>query len=102
MVSNDKDINLLVDALFLSQDVLRHDPRELPSQLLGRLHDIIEKDVPLAPQDPRLYPYTRYVKETIYIVSFLAGKLQGRKFQMDFMWSPRFYIAGFHHPLETE
>ncbi|XP_077971854.1 uncharacterized protein LOC120345690 [Styela clava] len=58
-IPRDNDVRLLAEALFLSHDVLSHDPKQLPSQLLGRLHDVIEKDIPSAPEDPRRYPYTR-------------------------------------------
>ena len=56
---HDNDLRLLMEALFLSYNILVHDTNQLPSQLLGRLHDIIEKDIPLAPEDPRKYPYVR-------------------------------------------
>lgn len=59
MKTDDNDVRLLLEALFLSYEVLNSDPSQLPSQLIGRLNDIIESDVPLAPEDPRKYPHAR-------------------------------------------
>lgn len=59
MKTDDSDVRLLLEALFLSYDVLNSDPSQLPSQLIGRLNDIIDSDVPLAPEDPRKYPNAR-------------------------------------------
>ncbi|XP_069055414.1 uncharacterized protein [Pleurodeles waltl] len=52
------DLNLLLEALKLSRKVLLKDPCQLASQLVGRLHQIIEKDKPVAPGDPRVYPFS--------------------------------------------
>lgn len=52
----DKDLNLLLETLNLSRDVLEHDPRQLGSQIVGRVQTIVKRDVPVAPQDPRVYP----------------------------------------------
>ena len=57
--SGDKDLRLLAESLFLSRDVLIKDPTQLGGQLVGRLHNIIKKDKPLARMDPRKYPYCR-------------------------------------------
>ncbi|XP_078535057.1 uncharacterized protein LOC144821717 [Lissotriton helveticus] len=52
------DLNLLLEVLKLSRKVLLKDPCQLASQLVGRLQQIIEKDKPVAPGDPRVYPFT--------------------------------------------
>ncbi|XP_029438114.1 NACHT and WD repeat domain-containing protein 2-like isoform X2 [Rhinatrema bivittatum] len=51
------DLNLLLEALKLSKNVLLKDPCQLASQLIGRLYQIIAKDIPVAPGDPRKYAY---------------------------------------------
>ena len=56
---NDKDLNLLSDTLFLSSKVLTNDTKQLPSQIVGRLFEIITKDLPVAPQDPVNYPFLK-------------------------------------------
>ena len=50
---------LLSDALHLSSTALQRDPRQLASQILGRMHDIITKDIPIAPGDPVKYPFLK-------------------------------------------
>ena len=55
----DKDLRLLAEALYLSHDVLLVDTSQLAGQLVGRLHNIIKKDKPLARLDPRKYPFCR-------------------------------------------
>ncbi|KAK2141642.1 hypothetical protein LSH36_1062g00016 [Paralvinella palmiformis] len=52
----DLDLKLLSDTLHLSISALIKDPRQLASQIIGRMHDIITKDVPTAPGDPVRYP----------------------------------------------
>lgn len=56
---NDNDIKLLSDTLFLSANILSKDTTQFPSQMVGRLFDIITKDLPIAPQDPVNYPYLK-------------------------------------------
>ncbi|KAM4706599.1 uncharacterized protein O3C94_015328 [Discoglossus pictus] len=51
------DLDLLSDALQLSKMVLLRDPCQLASQLLGRLHQIEALDKPVAPGDPKKYPF---------------------------------------------
>ncbi|XP_062905817.1 NACHT domain- and WD repeat-containing protein 1 [Mobula hypostoma] len=51
------DLNILSEAIELSKRVLLQDPRQLASQLLGRLQQIVTEDKPVAPDDPRKYPY---------------------------------------------
>ncbi|XP_072904178.1 uncharacterized protein [Hemitrygon akajei] len=51
------DLNILSEAIELSKRVLLQDPCQLASQLLGRLQQIVTEDKPVAPDDPRKYPY---------------------------------------------
>ncbi|XP_078252929.1 uncharacterized protein LOC144592274 [Rhinoraja longicauda] len=51
------DLNLLHEAIQLSKKVLLQDPRQLASQLVGRLQQIVTEDKPVAPDDPRKYPH---------------------------------------------
>lgn len=53
------NLRLLSDTLSLSAPVLNNDPAQLASQLVGRLHEIVTKDVPVAPADPIRYPYVK-------------------------------------------
>ncbi|CAH1785829.1 unnamed protein product [Owenia fusiformis] len=53
----DNDLKLLSDTLQLSTEALSKDPRQLASQIVGRLHTIITHDVPASPGDPRKYPH---------------------------------------------
>ncbi|XP_069487576.1 uncharacterized protein [Ambystoma mexicanum] len=52
------DLTLLLETLKLSRNVLLKDPCQLASQIVGRLHQIIEIDKPIAPGDPRVYPFS--------------------------------------------
>lgn len=54
---NDMDIRTLSDAIQLSGEALTKEPRQLASQMVGRLHGIVIKDVPTNPGDPPKYPY---------------------------------------------
>lgn len=54
---NDHDLRTLSDAIQLSGIALSKDPRQLASQMVGRLQGILAKDVPSAPGDPPKYPY---------------------------------------------
>ncbi|XP_076821658.1 uncharacterized protein LOC143468371 isoform X1 [Clavelina lepadiformis] len=56
---SDNDLRLLAEALHLSRKILKKDPRQLAAQLVGRLHEILKKDKPLARMDPRKYPSCR-------------------------------------------
>ncbi|XP_043919446.1 NACHT and WD repeat domain-containing protein 2-like [Protopterus annectens] len=51
------DLNLLYEAIRLSKPVLLKDPCQLASQLIGRLHQIVAADTPVAPGDPKKYSY---------------------------------------------
>uniref|UniRef100_A0A8C5WG25 NACHT and WD repeat domain-containing protein 2 n=1 Tax=Leptobrachium leishanense TaxID=445787 RepID=A0A8C5WG25_9ANUR len=51
------DLILLSEVLHLSRDILLRDPCQLASQLMGRLHQIESSDKPVAPGDPRKYPF---------------------------------------------
>ncbi|XP_053556226.1 NACHT domain- and WD repeat-containing protein 1-like [Bombina bombina] len=51
------DLDLLSDVLQLSSKVLLRDPCQLASQLKGRLHQIESLDKPVAPGDPKKYPF---------------------------------------------
>ena len=53
---SDLELKLLADVLHLSTNVLLRDPGQLGSQVVGRLHDIITADMPVAPGDPVKYP----------------------------------------------
>ncbi|ELT94787.1 hypothetical protein CAPTEDRAFT_208371 [Capitella teleta] len=52
----DMDLKLLSDTLHLSSTALSKDPRQLASQIVGRLDTIIRMDKPVAPSDPVVYP----------------------------------------------
>ncbi|XP_035669372.1 uncharacterized protein LOC118411296 isoform X1 [Branchiostoma floridae] len=54
--SDDEELRLLSETLQLSSEVLKADALQLATQLIGRLHDIIMNDKPLAPGDPKKYP----------------------------------------------
>ncbi|KAM6439908.1 uncharacterized protein PHA67_022331 [Liasis olivaceus] len=51
------DLTLLSETLKLSKRVLIKDPCQMASQLIGRLHQIVAADVPVAPGDPKKYLY---------------------------------------------
>lgn len=51
----DRDLNLLLETLVLSRAVLERDPRQLGSQLMGRLGSAIQRDMQLPPQEPRQF-----------------------------------------------
>ncbi|ESO83266.1 hypothetical protein LOTGIDRAFT_236714 [Lottia gigantea] len=53
----DFDFKALSDALHLSSNALLCEPKQLASQLIGRLHGILSKDVPATAGDPRKYPF---------------------------------------------
>ncbi|CAL1528321.1 unnamed protein product [Lymnaea stagnalis] len=50
------ELKMLSEVLHLSGKALRCDPRQLASQLIGRLTNIITLDSPKIPGDPRKYP----------------------------------------------
>ena len=54
---SDPDLNLVSDTLHLSRLPLSSEPRQLASQVIGRLHKVMMSDVPIAPADPLKYPY---------------------------------------------
>ncbi|KAG8134727.1 hypothetical protein E2320_007821, partial [Naja naja] len=51
------DLVLLSETLKLSKSVLIKDPCQMASQLIGRLHQIVAADIPVAPGDPKKYLY---------------------------------------------
>ncbi|KAG7461821.1 hypothetical protein MATL_G00195090 [Megalops atlanticus] len=51
------DVAVLTQALQLSRTVLLRDPCQLASQLMGRMHRIIDEDRPVAPGDPRKFSH---------------------------------------------
>ncbi|XP_070200834.1 NACHT and WD repeat domain-containing protein 2-like isoform X2 [Littorina saxatilis] len=53
---DDPELKLVSDTLHLSGPALRQEPRQLASQLVGRLDGVITRDAPRAPGDPRKYP----------------------------------------------
>uniref|UniRef100_A0A1I8GHY8 WD_REPEATS_REGION domain-containing protein n=1 Tax=Macrostomum lignano TaxID=282301 RepID=A0A1I8GHY8_9PLAT len=53
----DKDLRLISNSLYLSRAELELDPKQLASQLLGRITDVIKADRPKAPADPKKYPF---------------------------------------------
>lgn len=54
--TNDPELSLLYEALFLSSRALQREPRQLASQLVGRLYRCVSADNPVAPGDPMKYP----------------------------------------------
>lgn len=52
----DAEIKLVMNALLLSRDALVNEPRQLASQLIGRLRRIVAADNPKSPGDPKTYP----------------------------------------------
>ncbi len=55
----DQDIRYVSDTLHLACAVLERDSEQLASQLIGRLHDLVAADVPVAPGDPPKYPFLK-------------------------------------------
>lgn len=53
---HEPELRLISDALHLSGPALRKEPKQLASQLVGRLHRIVTSDVPRAKGDPQRYP----------------------------------------------
>ncbi|XP_035825261.1 uncharacterized protein LOC101859566 [Aplysia californica] len=53
---HEPELRLLSDVLHLSGKALRSEPRQLASQIIGRLYRIITTDNPRAPGDPKKYP----------------------------------------------
>ncbi|XP_076450611.1 NACHT domain- and WD repeat-containing protein 1-like [Babylonia areolata] len=53
---DDTELKLISDALHLSGRALRQEPRQLASQVVGRLDGVVTRDQPRAPGDPRKYP----------------------------------------------
>ncbi|XP_042323154.1 uncharacterized protein LOC121930632 isoform X2 [Sceloporus undulatus] len=51
------DLTLLSEVLRLSKNVLLQDPCQMASQFIGRLHQIVAADKPVAPGDPKKYLY---------------------------------------------
>lgn len=53
----DIDLKLISDSIQLSAKALVMEPRQLASQILGRLYTVITKDIPTTAADPKKYPY---------------------------------------------
>ncbi|XP_052705223.1 uncharacterized protein LOC128180999 isoform X4 [Crassostrea angulata] len=53
----DSELKMMSDVIQLSAKALSKDPRQLASQIVGRLATIIANDIPRAPGDPPRYPY---------------------------------------------
>nr|XP_056711044.1 uncharacterized protein LOC130482358 [Euleptes europaea] len=51
------DLTLLSEVVKLSRKVLVQDPSQMASQFIGRLHQIVAADKPVAPGDPKKYLY---------------------------------------------
>ncbi|XP_013386906.1 NACHT domain- and WD repeat-containing protein 1 isoform X2 [Lingula anatina] len=54
---SDMELYLVIESLKRGCHVLTKDPHQLASQLIGRLFDIMAKDVPATSEDPRKYPH---------------------------------------------
>ena len=53
---HEPELRLISDVLHLSGPALRKEPRQLASQLVGRLHRIVTSDIPRSKGDPQRYP----------------------------------------------
>ncbi|KAL8572753.1 hypothetical protein ACOMHN_030335 [Nucella lapillus] len=53
---DDKELSVMSETLHLSGRALRQDPRQLASQLVGRLDGVIARDQPKGPGETRIYP----------------------------------------------
>ncbi|GFR71930.1 NACHT domain- and WD repeat-containing protein 1 [Elysia marginata] len=53
---HEPELRLISDVLHLSGPALRKEPRQLASQLVGRLHRVVTSDVPRSKGDPQKYP----------------------------------------------
>ncbi|XP_061189276.1 uncharacterized protein LOC133197318 [Saccostrea echinata] len=53
----DSELKMMSDVIQLSAKALSKDPRQLASQIVGRLATIIANDIPRAPGDPPRYPF---------------------------------------------
>ena len=53
---HEPELRLISDVLHLSGPALRKEPRQLASQLVGRLHRIVTADSPRSKGDPQKYP----------------------------------------------
>lgn len=54
-------MNLLSETLKLSKKVLLKDPYQLASQLIGRLHQIVAADKPVAPGTYHFYLFILFI-----------------------------------------
>ncbi|XP_067654406.1 uncharacterized protein [Haliotis asinina] len=54
---NDAELKILSDTLHLSGFALQKEPRQLASQMIGRLNGIIARDLPKTAADRKRYPY---------------------------------------------
>ncbi|XP_076114826.1 uncharacterized protein LOC143082831 isoform X2 [Mytilus galloprovincialis] len=68
----DMDLRTLSDAIQLSGEALTKDPRQLASQMVGRLHGVLAKDVPTSPGDPRKYPFLHTFMNQAKVPSVLS------------------------------
>ncbi|XP_015201323.2 uncharacterized protein [Lepisosteus oculatus] len=60
------DVCVLSEALELSQQTLLQDPCQLASQLVGRLHEVLSTDRPVAPGDPRKFSHLHSLLSQCY------------------------------------
>ncbi|CAG5115341.1 unnamed protein product [Candidula unifasciata] len=52
----DSELKIVMNALLLSRNALKNEPRQLASQLIGRLQRIVTADNPRSPGDPKAFP----------------------------------------------
>ncbi|XP_064634336.1 uncharacterized protein LOC135492092 isoform X2 [Lineus longissimus] len=54
---DDADLKLVAHTLHLSTKALKRDKHQLATQVVGRLQEIVSKDVPVSHADPRKFPF---------------------------------------------
>ncbi|XP_033751620.1 uncharacterized protein LOC117335608 isoform X2 [Pecten maximus] len=68
----DIDLKTLSDTIQLSATALTNDPRQLASQMIGRLHGMIARDIPATAGDPPRYPYLHSFYDQAKMPSMLS------------------------------
>lgn len=68
----DIDLKTLSDTIQLSAKALTNDPRQLSSQMIGRLHGMLARDIPATAGDPPKYPYLHAFYEQARTPSLLS------------------------------
>ncbi|XP_069132997.1 NACHT and WD repeat domain-containing protein 2-like isoform X2 [Argopecten irradians] len=68
----DIDLKTLSDTIQLSATALTNDPRQLASQMIGRLHGMIARDIPATAGDPPKYPYLHSFYDQAKMPSMLS------------------------------